>query len=156
MIHGVHALFYARDAERVRAFFRDVLRWPAVDAGGGWLIFALPPAELGIHPSPDENRHELWLMCEDVRATRAELEARGVRFTRPIEEVSFGVVTRLEIPGGGEMGLYQPKHPIALGLNAKRSRARKPATAKKSGARYAGAAARRNRAETRARRRRRA
>lgn len=121
MIHGVHALFHARDAERVRAFFRDVLRWPSVDAGGGWLIFALPPAELGIHPS-DESRHELWLMCEDVRATRQELEARGVRFTRPIETTSFGFVTRLEIPGGGEIGLYQPTHAMALGLGAPESR----------------------------------
>src|SRR5215831_12527617 len=128
MIFGVHALFYARDAERVRAFFRDVLEWPAVDAGGGWLIFALPPAELGIHPA-EENRHELWLMCRNVRATRRELKARGVRFTRKIEKVSFGLVTRLEIPGGGEVGLYQPAHPVAIGLSEKPPRAPKPAMA---------------------------
>jgi len=155
MIFGVHALFHARDAGRVRAFFRDVLKWRVVDAGGGWLIFALPPAELGIHPS-DENRHELWLMCEDVHATREALEARGVRFTRPIENAPFGLVTRLEIPGGGELGLYQPAHPLAIGLSEKAPRARKRASAPARRRRSASGAVRRNRAATRASRRRRA
>jgi hypothetical protein len=116
VIHGVHALLYAKQPESVRAFFRDVLKLPSVDAGHGWLIFALPPAELGIHPTDGEPSHELWLMCDDVRATRAELEARGVQFTEPVDEAPFGLATRLEVPGGGTMGLYQPKHPVALGL----------------------------------------
>jgi predicted enzyme related to lactoylglutathione lyase len=116
MIHGAHALIYARDPEKARAFFRDVLRFPAVDAGHGWLIFALPPAELGIHPTEGDAVHQLYLMCDDIQATMAELSARGVRFTRPVEEASFGRVTALEVPGAGEIGLYQPKHPTALRL----------------------------------------
>jgi predicted enzyme related to lactoylglutathione lyase len=116
MITGVHALLYAEDAERVRAFLRDVLGLPFVDAGGGWLIFALPPTELGIHPAEASGRQELYLMCDDVQATVKELEAKGVELTQPIREVGFGHVTAIRIPGGGELGLYQPKHPVAIGM----------------------------------------
>jgi catechol 2,3-dioxygenase-like lactoylglutathione lyase family enzyme len=91
MINAVHALIYAKDADRVRAFFRDVLGFPSVDAGGGWLIFALPPAELGIHPHEGERECELYLMCDDVQATVAGLKAKGVEFTRPIH---FGIRSR--------------------------------------------------------------
>ena len=113
MIMGVHALVYAKNAERVRAFFKDVLGFASVDAGHGWLIFALPPAELGIHPS-DESYSELYLMCDDVHATVAELKNKGVEFTRPVSDQGFGWVTSIQLPGGGELGLYQPKHPTAL------------------------------------------
>jgi hypothetical protein len=116
VIHGIHALLYAKQPESVRAFFRDVLKLPSVDAGQGWLIFALPPAELAVHPTEGDPSHELWLMCDDVQSTRRELEDRSVRFTQPVEETSFGIVTRFEVPGGGTIGLYQPKHPVALGL----------------------------------------
>jgi predicted enzyme related to lactoylglutathione lyase len=117
MIHGVHALIYAKDAERTRAFFRDVLGWSSVDAGQGWLIFALPPAELGIHPAEgEEERHELYLMCDDVRSTVDELKRKGVEFTQPIKDEGFGLLTSLRIPGGGEIGLYEPRHPVALDL----------------------------------------
>ena len=113
MIAGVHALLYADDAEAARAFLRDVLGFPAVDAGGGWLIFALPPAELALHPgAPGE--HRLYLMCRDIRRTAAELERRGVELTSPIAEQRFGLVTSLRVPGAGEIGLYQPKHPSPL------------------------------------------
>jgi predicted enzyme related to lactoylglutathione lyase len=110
MINGVHAIVYSRDAEADRAFFRDVLGWPYVDAHDGWLIFAQPPAELAVHPTESEGRHELYLMCEDVEATVSDLKGRGVEFTRPIAEESFGRITSIRLPGGGEIGLYQPSH----------------------------------------------
>jgi catechol 2,3-dioxygenase-like lactoylglutathione lyase family enzyme len=113
MINGVHALVYAKDAEKVRAFFKDTLGFPSVDAGHGWLIFTLPPAELGIHPAEDEIHHEIYLMCDDVKATVAELRKKDVK-CGPIREQGFGLVTSLTIPGGGTMGLYQPSHPTAL------------------------------------------
>lgn len=110
MVSGIHALIYTKDPDGVRAFFRDVLGFPYLDAHDGWLIFALPPAELGIHPADDEGRHELWLMCDDVHATVEELRQKGVEFTRPITDQGFGLVTRLRTPGGGELPLYQPRH----------------------------------------------
>ena len=116
MITGVHALIYTDDAEKVRAFFRDVLDAPFVDAGQGWLIFALPPAELGIHPkSPNDSRkttHEFYLMCDDINTTVEELRKRGVEFARPIADQGFGLMTAIKLPGGGELGMYQPKHPV--------------------------------------------
>ena len=116
MITGVHALVYADDAPQARAFFRDVLGFPSVDAGDGWLIFALPPAELGVHPAREGGRQELLLMCDDVEATVEQLKAKGVKFTRPITDEGFGRLTAMAVPGGGEVLLYQPQHPVALGL----------------------------------------
>lgn len=116
MITGIHALIYTKDADGVRAFFRDVLKWPSVNAGHGWLIFALPPAELGIHPTDGNGHHELYLMCEDIQATVTELQDKGIELTRPITDAGFGLTTAIRIPGGGELGLYEPKHPTALGL----------------------------------------
>jgi predicted enzyme related to lactoylglutathione lyase len=115
MITGVHALIFSQDADGVRAFFRDVLGFSSVDAGGGWLIFALPSAELGVHPDAG-NRHELYLMCDDIHATVEELKAKGAEFTGPISDQGFGPVTAIRMPGGGELALYQPKHPSALDL----------------------------------------
>jgi predicted enzyme related to lactoylglutathione lyase len=114
MITGVHAVIFTRDAERDRAFFRDVLELPSVDAGGGWLIFALPPAELAAHPAEEGGQHELYLMCEDVNATVAELKAKGVEIARSISDEGFGLVTAIRLPGGSELGLYQPMHPSPL------------------------------------------
>jgi len=114
MISGIHAIVYGRDAERARAFFRDTLGFSSVDAGRGWLIFALPPAELAVHPTEEESHHELYLMCDDVHAAVAELKSKGVEFTKPVTDQGWGLLTRLRIPGGGEMGLYQPKHPTAI------------------------------------------
>jgi hypothetical protein len=113
MITGIHALLFSQEADEVRAFFRDVLGFPSVDAGGGWLIFALPPAELGIHPTEGPPRQELYLMCDDIEATAAQLAARGVELVRPVSDEGFGLVTAIRIPGG-ELALYQPKHPTAL------------------------------------------
>jgi catechol 2,3-dioxygenase-like lactoylglutathione lyase family enzyme len=112
MITGAHAIVYSRDADADRAFFRDVLGFPSVDAGGGWLIFALPPAELAAHPADAGGRHELYLMCDEIEATVAALEAKGVEFTAPVSDEGFGLLTSLKLPGGGELGLYEPRHPI--------------------------------------------
>lgn len=120
MITGTHAIIFTEDAEGTRAFFRDVLELPYVDAHDGWLIFKLPPAELGIHPSEGpvlgNASHEVFLMCDDVEATVADLTAKGVEFTTPIENQGFGLMTRLRIPGGGTLGLYQPRHQTAYDL----------------------------------------
>ena len=110
MINGVHAIIFSRDAEADRAFFRDVLGLPSVDAGDGWLIFSLPPAELAAHPTDGDAHHELYLMCDDVRATVDELGSRGVEFTREIRETGFGLLTALRLPGGSELALYEPRH----------------------------------------------
>ena len=113
MINGVHALIYAEDAEKTRAFFKDVLGFRAVDAGHGWLIFKLPPAELGIHPAEEGGvRHQLYLMCDDVKKTVASLKKKRVKCS-PIKDEGWGLVTSMAIPGGGTIGLYQPKHPTA-------------------------------------------
>lgn len=110
MITGAHAIIFSTEAERARAFLRDVLGFDSVDAGGGWLIFALPPAELAVHPTAGEPEHELYLMCDDIHATVAELTARGAQFTRPVGSAGFGLTTALQVPGGGDLGLYEPRH----------------------------------------------
>jgi catechol 2,3-dioxygenase-like lactoylglutathione lyase family enzyme len=118
VIAGVHALIYADDAAAARAFFRDVLGLRSVDSGDGWLIFALPPAELGIHPGPFWGRavgdHELFLMCHDVEQTVEELTGEGVEFLSPVTDEGWGLTTRFKIPGGVEIGLYEPKHASPL------------------------------------------
>jgi predicted enzyme related to lactoylglutathione lyase len=112
-ITGVHAILFAEDAGAVRAFLRDTLELRAVDAGGGWLIFALPPAELAAHPGSTPGV-ELYLMCDDLDATIAELTAKGVELTRPVSDEGWGRLTALRVPGGGELGLYEPRHPTAI------------------------------------------
>lgn len=115
MITGAHTIIYTKDAAADRAFFKDVLGFPSVDAGRGWLIFALPPAEVAAHPAEEDveaGRHELYLMCDDVKKTVEELKAKGVAFTQPISEQPWGILTTLRLPGGSELSLYQPKHPL--------------------------------------------
>ena len=114
-IIGLHALIYSKKDEATRAFFRDVLGFPSVDAGRGWLIFAAPPAELAVHPAEDREYHELYLMCDDIDATIAELKRKGVT-TRDIQEEAWGRVTQIRLPSGDELGLYEPKHPTAIGM----------------------------------------
>jgi hypothetical protein len=113
MIHGAHVIIYSKDADADRAFFRDVLQYKSVDAGHGWLIFALPPAEVAVHPSAQNDVHELFLMCDDVRALIAEMKAKQVECS-PIDEQRWGSITRLTLPGGGKLGIYQPKHASPL------------------------------------------
>jgi predicted enzyme related to lactoylglutathione lyase len=114
MVKGMHAIIYSRDAEADRAFFRDVLSWPYVDAHGGWLIFAQPPAELAIHPIDGAEHHELFLMCDDLEATISELKDRGVELAAPVRDQDFGRLTSVRLPGGGELGLYEPRHASPL------------------------------------------
>lgn len=110
MINGAHVVVYSKDAEADRAFFRDILDFPCVDAGYGWLIFALPPAEAAVHPAESGGRHELYLMTGDLRAEMERLRAKGVACTEVVE-ARWGSITTIRLPGGGELGLYQPKHP---------------------------------------------
>ena len=113
MITGMHTIVYAADADAARAFFRDVLGLSNVDAGEGWLIFRAPPAELAVHPGGEA--HELYLMCDDITQTVAELTEKGVEFTTPVADRGWGLLTTLRIPGGGTLGLYEPRHPTAIG-----------------------------------------
>jgi catechol 2,3-dioxygenase-like lactoylglutathione lyase family enzyme len=113
VIFGSHIVIYSRDASADRAFFRDVLGYSSADAGHGWLIFALPPAELAVHPVDDDGGHELYLMCDDLRSEIDALAEKGIQCS-DVEEARWGSVTKIQLPGGGAVGLYQPKHPTAL------------------------------------------
>src|SRR5262245_7665165 len=117
MITGLHAIIYSPDADKVRAFLRDVLGLKSVDAGHGWLIFAAPPAELACHPTEadEEPYHSLYLMCDDLKATMRELQSKGVQ-CGTVTEARWGSLTTVRLPDGAELGLYQPKHPTAIGL----------------------------------------
>ncbi len=114
MINGVHAVVFSREADKVRAFFADVLGLAAVDAGGGWLIFALPPAELAVHPADGDGQHELYLMCDDIHATLAELRGKGVEVAREVSDQRWGLMAAIRLPDGSEFGIYQPRHPSPL------------------------------------------
>ena len=116
MINGAHVVIYTNDADADRAFFRDVLGYPYVDAGDGWLIFRLPPAEVALHPTDGRPQHEFFLMCDDVERTVVQLRAKGVEFVGPVSDEGWGLMTTLRLPGGGELGLYQPRHQSAHSL----------------------------------------
>ena len=116
MITGVHAIVFSAEADKVRAFFADVLDLPSADAGGGWLIFALPPAELAVHPADGGARHELYLMCDDIHATLAELRAKGVQVARDVSDQGWGLLAAIQLPDGTEFPIYQPRHPSPLHL----------------------------------------
>lgn len=109
MINGAHSIIYSKNPEADRAFLRDVLKLPNVDAGGGWLIFALPPAEVAVHPSETNSVHELYLMCDDVKQFVAAMQEHGVTCS-PVQEQGWGLLTNLTLPGGGTLGVYQPRH----------------------------------------------
>jgi catechol 2,3-dioxygenase-like lactoylglutathione lyase family enzyme len=113
VISGAHVIVYSKNADADRAFFRDILGFRSVDAGHGWMIFALPPAEAAFHPDESNNRHELYLMCSDLKAEVKALAEKGVECS-PVETQRWGSITRVKLPGGGEVGLYQPTHPTAL------------------------------------------
>ena len=118
MITAVHTLVYADDAEQARAFFRDVLGWPAVDAGHGWLVFRTGPSELGVHPSDPSagQHHQISLMCDDIVATVADLRDRGVEVVQDVRDDGFGRTATFVVPGAGEMMVYEPRHPTAFDL----------------------------------------
>ena len=114
MINGMHAILYSQDADATREALRKLLGTRSVDAGGGWLIFALPPAEIAVHPAAEGGRAELYLMCDDVAATVVALQAKGFQAARPVSDQGWGLLTAITLPGGVELGLYQPRHPTAL------------------------------------------
>ena len=109
MFSGAHVIIYSKDAEADREFIKDVLGFRSVDVGHGWLIFALPPAEVAVHPGDENDQHELYLMCEDLKQTIAAFVAKGIECTN-VQETPWGILTRIKLPGGGQLGLYQPKH----------------------------------------------
>jgi catechol 2,3-dioxygenase-like lactoylglutathione lyase family enzyme len=111
MITGMHAIVFSPEAEEVREFFADVLGMPSADAGGGWLIFALPPAELAVHPTDGQGRHELYLMCDDIRATLAGLRGKGVEVARDVSDQGWGLLAAIRLPDGSEFPIYEPRHP---------------------------------------------
>jgi len=112
MISGAHVILYSTDAEADREFFRNVLKFPYVDAGLGWLIFALPPAEVAVHPTEDSGSHELYLLCDDMKATVNVLRQKKVKCSTPAER-EWGTIATVSLPSGAKLGLYQPKHPLA-------------------------------------------
>jgi catechol 2,3-dioxygenase-like lactoylglutathione lyase family enzyme len=114
MIRGAHVILYSTDADADRAFLRDLLDLPAVDAGGGWLILQLPPAEVAVHPADTSGAVELYLVCDDVEATVANLTGRGVEFESPVSDQGWGLLTTIRLPGGGRLGLYEARHPTAF------------------------------------------
>lgn len=114
MLTGAHVIVYSTDPEGDRAFFRDVLKFKNVDAGHGWLIFALPPAEAAFHPAEKNDLHELYFMCDDLKATMESLKAQNVKCGK-VTDQRWGSVTTISLPGGGKIGLYQPKHPTVIG-----------------------------------------
>ena len=118
-ITGLHAILYSTQDVETRKFFKDVLELPFVDAGHGWLIFKAPPAEVAVHPADEDGRHELYLMCDDLDVTMRHLHAKGVA-TDAVSEQRWGRLTHIVLPGGGRLGLYQPKHPTAIqaGVNS--------------------------------------
>jgi hypothetical protein len=109
MINGAHAIVYSKNPEADRKFLRDVLGLPHVDVGGGWLIFAMPPSEIAVHPSDENDHHELFFMCEDVKAFVAAMKKKKIK-CEPISDQGWGMLTQMVLPGGGRLGVYQPRH----------------------------------------------
>lgn len=109
MINGAHSIIYSTNVEADRAFFRDVLKFSNVDVGQGWLIFGLPPSEVAVHPSEANDLHEFYLMCDDINAFVADMRAQKVICSEPVDR-GYGVFTEVTLPGGGKLGIYQPRH----------------------------------------------
>jgi hypothetical protein len=133
MIHGAHVILYSKSPEADRAFFKDVLKYPYSDAGHGWLIFALPPAEIAVHPTDGDERHELYLMCDDVQAFVGEMAAKNVA-CGPVQEQRWGLLTSITLPGAGTLGVYEPRHasPLKKAAPSAPRRARASVASKKS------------------------
>ena len=139
MIIGAHSILYSRDAEADRAFLRDVLAFPSVDVGQGWLIFGLPPSEVAVHPGDENDVHQLYLLCDDVAGFVAGLGKRGVA-CGPVLDRGWGLLTEMTLPGGGKLGVYQPRHarPEPMRASRKTASARGRTTARRRTARAAG------------------
>ncbi|MFE7548603.1 VOC family protein [Streptomyces gardneri] len=117
MFNGAHVILYTRDAEADRDFLKDVVGFDHVDAGRGWLIFKLPPAEIAVHPTEGEPKQEVYLMCEDITHTLTALEDRGAEISRPITDQGWGLLAAVRLPSGTELPLYEPRHPTAHTLS---------------------------------------
>jgi hypothetical protein len=115
MIEGAHVIIYSRDAEADREFLGNALGSLGVDAGEGWLIFALPPAEVAVHPSEGDSGYEFYLTCDDIEQTLADLSARGVKIARPVSDEGWGLLSAVKMPSGAELQLYEPRHSVAYG-----------------------------------------
>src|SRR5436305_6695037 len=113
MINGAHVIVYSQDADADRAFIRDTLGFANVDAGGGWLIFKLPPAEIAVHPTDGPSTHELYLMCDDIEGLLSELSAKGIEVSRPVSNQGWGLLAAVRLPSGADLLLYEPRHPVA-------------------------------------------
>jgi hypothetical protein len=139
VIVGAHSILYSRNPDADRAYLRDVLGFPSVDVGGGWLIFGLPPSEVAVHPSDENDVHELYLMCDDVKAFIAGMKKRGIA-CGPVQSPDWGVLTHVMLPGGGKLGVYEPRHArpkaMKVGKPAKKSVRKKPTS--RTAARSAG------------------
>src|SRR5260370_13761508 len=116
MINGAHIILYSTDAEADRVFIRDVLGFPGVDAGNGWLIFKLPPAEIAVHPTDELEKHEFYLMCDDIEKTLAELATKGVTISQPVSDQRWGLRASIKLPSGSDLSIYQPRHSTAYNL----------------------------------------
>jgi len=155
MLNGAHAVIYSKNADADRAFLRDVIGFRGVDAGGGWLIFGLPPSEVAVHPAEENDDHELFLMCDDVEAFVAEMQDKGVECS-PVQVLGWGLLTQIELPGGGKLGVYQPRHARPAPMKVKVSKRRAPSASKprKAAGRKKGPARKRAPARRKASRRR--
>jgi len=123
LIIGAHSIIYSKDPDADRALLRDVLGLPHVDVGDGWLIFGLPPAEVAVHPSDENDVHEFYLMTDDVEALRADLQGRGIACA-PVRSLGWGLLTQIPLPGGGKIGVYQPRHARPRPMTAKKRKTR--------------------------------
>lgn len=121
MIIGAHSIIYSKDPDADRALLRDVLGLPHVDVGDGWLIFGLPPAEVAVHPSDENDVHEFYLMTDDVEALRADLKGRGIACA-PVQSLGWGLLTQIPLPGGGKIGVYQPRHARPRPMTARKKK----------------------------------
>ena len=118
MIKGAHVIIYSTNAEADRKFIRDVLGFPGVDAGDGWLIFKLPPAEIAVHPTDGPVKHEFYLMCDDIEKTLADLTSKGVEISSPVNDYGWGLLASFKLPSGSDLPIYQPRHPTAYDLDS--------------------------------------
>ncbi len=117
MINGAHVIIYSQDADADRAFIRDTLGFAGVDAGEGWLIFKLPPAEIAVHPAEGETKHEFFLMCDDLDKQLADLAGKGVQISQPVSDEGWGLLASIRLPSGSDLPLYEPRHPVAHSLD---------------------------------------
>jgi hypothetical protein len=131
MIIGAHSIIYSVRPEADRAFLRDVLEMPNVDVGEGWLIFGLPPAELAVHPAEENDVHEFYLMCDDIQDFAATMKTHGI-VCSPVQNQGWGLLSQITLPGGGKLGVYQPRHARPKAMTAKKSSKKKSSPKKKA------------------------